>query len=440
MRLRAAATAVVAGIILLATGLGPAAATVDEAEILTALDANGRYLDLDANGLDAAADRANGNGIAFVWLDIEEDGLLATSLAEDYADGLDQLDSQYRTVVVLLGEGFGASSTAFDQADLDNALDASLDSFAAGAAANGLDTFTDNLVGSLTTATTTPSGSTSTDGGSGGGFGFGSWLLGFGAIGGGFMAIRAWINRRRSKKQAIVDMEEDRAEIKEQLKNNADRVISLGDRAIASGDNELIATYEEASATYQSVSHGVDGASTAEEVDALDDQIDQAEWQFEVIEARLDGRTPPPSPAEQEAAELPPPSAAPSAPAPSNAEPHIATSPRTGRSYPRTTTRRRRSGGGLGGALGSILGSVILGGGLGGNQSRRTQRRTGYSTGASPRMGGGLGGGVLNRGGGSSGRSRSRTRSRATSRSRSRSRSSRGRSFKGTRSRGGRSF
>ena len=73
-------------------------------------------------------------------------------------------------------------------------------------------------------------------------------------------------------------------------------MIWLGDRVIASKDPELIRIYEEASETYQAVSEAVEGADAAEAVDDLDDRIDHAEWQFETIEARLDGRPDPPPP------------------------------------------------------------------------------------------------------------------------------------------------
>ncbi len=442
LRLRLLATGILAGIFLLTAGLSSASAQASESEIVDELDRTGRYLELSDSGLESAIAQANGDGIAFAWIDEDSDGLVATSLAENYVEALDGNGSRYRTVVVLLGEGFGASSSVYDQDELERALDASVDSFAAGSPGRGLDTFTESLVGSLTTATTTPSN----DGGSsgGGGIGFGSILAFFAVIGGGFFGIRAWMNSRKRKKQAIVDMEDDRAEIKEQLKNNADRVISLGDRAIASGDDELIATYEAASATYQDVSQSVDAADTAAEVDALDDRIDHAEWQFEVIEAKLDGRPIPQSPAQAEAAALPPPTA--EQPPPPAEEPGVITSPTTGRRYPTTTPQRRRGGGmgGLTGGLGSILGSVILGGGLGGNRSRRSQRRSGgfgMGTGSigtrssrSRSGGGGLGGGVLRRGGSRSAGSRTRTRSRSRSKTRG------GRSFGGSKSRGGRNF
>ncbi len=437
-----------------AVGLvGPAAGAHSDPALIAALDEDGRYIEVSESGIGPSIDRANADGIAFAWLEQGGDSAVAVSLADDYVEDLDEIGSRYRTVVVLTSEGFAASSTVYSQAELDDALDASFDSFRVGAAGQGLDTFGDSLRQALsggTTATTTDQSGGSDE--SGGGIGFGTILLGIAVLGGGFMLVRGFSNRRKEKRQADIDMEEDRAEIREQLKNNADRVISLGDKVIARGDQNLIRQYEEASATYQDVSQSVEGAQTAAEVDELDDRIDHAEWQFEVIEAELNGLPTPRSPAERQASEeaaankpapgLPPPPQGRAPQAPS--EPPVATSPRTGRRYPTTTGRRSRRGGGLGGVLGSVLGSVVLGGGLGGgSRSRRSQRRSGglggVLGGSSPSLGGrrqtsggGLGGGVLRRGGGSR-----TTRSRQTRRTNS---SGRSRGSGRSRSRGGRSF
>ncbi len=412
----------------------PAAGAHSDPALIAALDDEGRYLELTEAGLDATLDDVNQRGVAFAWLDQRGDAAVAVSLADDYVEDLEEIDSRYHTVLVLTSEGFAASSTIYTQDELDSALDASFDDFRAGATADGVSTFSRVLTdsGAGTTASTGTDGSSDAGGG---GIGFGTILLGIAAVGAVFFLLRGFTRRRKAKQQAEVDMENDRAEIKEQLKANADRVISLGDRVIAKGDDELITRYEEASRTYQEVSQQVDGASTAAAVDALDDRIDHAEWQFETIEAGLDGRPTPPSPEQQAAAAEAanggrrggePPSGPLPPPPPAPVDSSVATSPKTGRRYPRTTGSRRRGGmGGMGGMLGSILGSVVLGGGLGGgNRSRRSQRRNG---GLDDIFGqsGGLGGGVLRRGGRSSTPTSSAGRNRRSSRSRSRG----GRSF-----------
>ena len=449
-------TGLLATVCLLTVGPAVLARTADGAEVL---DAEGRLVEpaFDA-ALESAIDRVNAEGVAFVWLDADGDDRDAVALADDYVGELDQLGSRYQTVLVVLGGGYGASSITLEADRLNDALDAAFDGFSAGAMGRGLDAFTESLAGVPVgdTGTTidsdsSPAGTSSSDSSSSddsGGFGLGSFLIALLAAGGGFLAFRAWRHRRKAKRQAEVDLAEDRAEIKEQLENNADRVITLGDRVIAKGDQELIDLYEQASRTYQDVSQSIEGAATAEEIDDLDDRIDHAEWQFEVIEADLDGRPRPPEPEPDapgsDPSQPPPPTGTPRgspvpSPAPGGAEPSVATSPRTGRTYPRSTGRssgglgRGGLGGGLGG-LGGILANIVLGGGLGGlGGSRRTQRRSGTSGpfgGSVPSRGGGsggLGGGVLRRGGSSSRSSGSRRRT-----------SSGGRSFGRSRSRGGR--
>lgn len=448
---------------------GPVAAALLDTEVVDALEVDGRLIEIGSDGdLEAAVERANAAGIAFAWLDRSGDDGTAVSLADTAVEELSARGSRYHTVLVFLGNSFAASSLTRSQVDLDDALDAALPGFADGDMGRGVDDFTSILTASGSSDTTLPpSGGGSTDGG--GGPGFGTILLVVAALGGGFLLVRRMVRGRRAKEQAEIDLAEDRAEIEEQLKNNADRVIALGDRVIARGDRELIVLYEEASATYQDVSQRIDEAENAAEIDELDDRIDHAEWQFKVIEAELDGspRPRPPTPddvltgdpdggsvddrrptgqdggdaaaSDRSARRLPPP---PERPSTRGAPRDVVTSPRTGRTYPRSsgqTRNRRRGGGGLGGALGGGLGGVladiVLGGGLGGlggSSRRTTQRRTSSRGGGLG--GGGLGGGVLRRSGSSN-----RTRSTSRPRSRSRSRSSGGRSVGGnSRSRGGR--
>ncbi len=170
---------------------------------------------------------------------------------------------------------------------------------------------------------------------------------------------------------------------------------------------------------------GLDDAATASEIDALDDRLDRAEWQFEVIEARLDGRTPPPEPRIGEGPVGRPSGRQPVPPLGGDTPPPPRTPPaprrpsgRSGRSlgddrpalgddesvFPgssrtrstRTTSTRRSSGGGMMGGLLktgllTLVMKLLLGGGLSaGSGSRRTQQRR-----SSGGYDGGVGGGVL---------------------------------------------
>ena len=407
-----------------------AAAAQNIVDIVGEIEQNGYYVEPVSNdeaALAAAVEEAQQAGVAFVWLDNSGGAAEATTLAEDIWNALDARGSRFNVVLVLLDAGYNAWGPAsLDAATMERALDDALAGFGDEAEGEGLSAFANTISGAAvgasgsgsTPTTTGSSGSSNT--GTGGGISLSSLLLPILVLGGGFWLFRNWSRSRKEDAEAKADMEADRAEIKEQLRDNADRVIDLGDRVVLSADNELIDTYEKASRTYQDVSQSVDGATTAEHVDELDDRIDQAEWELAMIEAKLDGRPVPPSPAEIEAEEA---RAAKekadeeaarraeenSRPALGRDESVVRSGSRQRSSYPRSSYptgygRRRGGFGGMGGGLGGILGSIVLGQMQRRQRSRRTQRRTssfpgGFGSGG---RSGGLGGGVLRPGGSSS--------------------------------------
>ncbi len=421
------------------TGLvapAPVGAATDIDAAADEIRQSGRYLEFGTNPeLDAAIADANARGVAFAWFDGD---LEAVEVADALADAV--RDTPYRTVLVLTNTSVGASSPTVSDPAIESGLTASESSFVAGDVAGGVAGFVTGLTGepagsTATTSSPPSTGTDQTDDSSSNGFGSTLLLLLLGGVA--VIGFLVWRGRRRTSKQVERDLEADRAEIAEQLRDNADHVLGLGDRVISSGRDDLIATYEAASAAYQDVSQSLDGATTAAEIDRLDDKIDHAEWQFESIEAQLEGRPAPPSPADvaaeadesrraTERADTGTSHRGNDRPALGADESIFDTGGRPGTGLPSGPSRRpgptprRRGGGGLGGALGgplgSILGSIVLGGMTGG-RSRRTRRRRGSSPfpgaggavlrpgGGSSRRptGGGLGGGVLRRGGSSGG-------------------------------------
>lgn len=425
----------------LATTAVPAGAqTLDE--IANTIDQDGSYLELELQSVASdAVDRANGDGVGFVYLDQENASDLPI-LTDGLLQRLDALGSSYRTLIVLDASGVWVQSLDRDTA---GAADAALPQFATGAVAGGIDTVLSVLGGGAAPAAASndaannngvaESGAATTEAVSSSSGGGVPWLLiiflGLAV----FFAVRFFSGRKRKAAALEAELAEDRAEIREQLRNNSDHVIDLGDR-IANADDDLRVMYEEAAQTFQDVSMGLEDAATAVEIDALDDRLDRAEWQFEVIEARLDGRTPPTEPTIGEGPigrpmgrqpvpplgggtrNTPPPPSAPPAPtgrsgrslgddrpALGDDESLFPGGGRSGQSRGRSSRRqrapRRRSGGGLGSMVGgmakagllSMVLKMLLGGGLNlGSASRRTQQRRspgggGYS--------GGVGGGVL---------------------------------------------
>jgi len=415
---------------LVTTAVPAGAQSLDE--IANTIDRDGSYLELELQGVaNDAVDRANADGVGFVYLDQENADDLPI-LTAGLLQRLDDAGSAYRTLIVLDASGVWVGSSDRETA---GAADAATPQFATGAVAGGIDTVLSVLgggaapdqAGGNVSGDAEGAAATSTDtatGSSGGGV---PWLLilflGLAV----FFAVRFFSGRKRTAAALEAALTEDRAEIREQLRNNSDHVIDLGDR-IANADDELRRMYEEAAQTFQDVSMGLEDAATAVEIDALDDRLDRAEWQFEVIEARLDGRTPPTEPTIGDGpigrpiGRQPVPPLGGGAPPPPSA-PQPPRSGRTGRSlgddrpalgddeslFPgsgrssrgrsgrrQQAPRRGRSRGGLGGMMGgmakagllSLVIKMLLGGGLSsGGGSRRTQQRRG--------PGGGFGGGVL---------------------------------------------
>ena len=413
----------------LATAPTPAAAqSLDD--IATTIDRDGSYLELELQGVASdAVDRANADGVGFVYLDQENADDLPI-IATGLLDRLDGLGSPYRTLIVLDSSGVWVESLDRETA---GAADAAIAQFATGAVAGGIDTVLGVLGGAVpapannadeaNTGSAASTGAPTTEASSGGGV---PWLLILFLGAAVFFAVRFFAGRKRKAAALEAALAEDRAEIREQLRNNSDHVIDLGDR-IAHADDDLRRMYEEAAQTFQDVSMGLDDAATAPEIDALDDRLDRAEWQFEVIEARLDGRTPPPEPTIGEGPFNRPPGRQPVPPLGGGTPPPPSSGPaRRGRSLgddrpalgddetlfpgggpgrgrssrrrqPAPQRRRRRSGGGMLGGMAkagllSLVIKMLLGGGLSaGSGSRRTQQRRRSGGGFS----GGIGGGVL---------------------------------------------
>jgi len=421
-----------AALLLIFGGLAPPASAQTLDQIAEEVDRAGFYADFTVGGAEAdSIERANDHSIGFVWLD-QAGGADTELIAVGVVERLESLGSGYDTVIVLDNTGVWVRSSSNSNASA--AADAATPLFASGDVAGGIDAVASALSGGPAAApaagndaavgdTTRPAANTGSTGGGTPWF----LILLLGLLG--FFAFR-WFSGKRRKSAAVSKaMKEDKAEIKEQLLNNADSVINLGDKVTTAPD-DVRQMYEEASRAYQDVSSSINDASTVEEIDSLDDRIDKAEWQFQVIEARLDGRTPPPEPnwgAPEAPVGAPSNAPRPPAPRPDGRQPvpplgrdtrrdapalgpdesifnqgqRRGGAPR-GRSHQQAPRRRSRGGGMLGGmmkaGIGSLLLRMLLGGGLGGiATSRRTQRRhVGGNRGGFGGGGrGGLGGGVL---------------------------------------------
>jgi hypothetical protein len=363
-----------AAILLLATltvGGAALAQTVDVEAVVDQIEQEGRFLERSVPAeADAAIDRANGQGVAFVRLDNSSQ---SSATAEEIFAELGSRGSSYGAVIVLTNASVFARGVNTSATSLTDSI---TQTFGGGDIAGGIDQYLANLGDDAAGGLDTPD--------SGGGF---PWIVPILLVIAGFFLINMMRGRRKTKAIETKNLEADREEIIEQLKANADRVIDLGDEVIEVKDPELISIYEEASAAYQNVSNEIRGATTPAEVDVLDDQIDKAEWQFEVIEAKLTGRTPPPFRDDDDESPRPP-APAPPPPAASPAErdaqfrrrgqPPRPLPQRNPRQRSQPQQRRAGMGGTLGGMAMSVLISMLMGGRLGQpRQSRRSSRRRG---------------------------------------------------------------
>ncbi|MFV0260511.1 MAG: hypothetical protein ACK5PP_18920 [Acidimicrobiales bacterium] len=366
---------------ILAVPAPAGAQSVDINALAGDLSESGQYLERSSgDDVDAAVANANANGIAFAELDTSAD---AIGIARQVLDSSNFDTAEYPTVLVITNSGMGAASDTWSSADIQAATDASIDAFRNRRVATGLNGFVSGL-------TSTPAPASSESSGSGGGGIFLWVLLGLVVLAAGFFGVRAITNRRKAARRAAEDLAADKAEIEEQLRSNADRVIELGDAVLNADRPDLADLYEEASTTYQTVSQAIGSAGTAAEVDALDEQIDTAEWQLMSIEAQLNNRPIPPSPAERAAAERPdeptsgPPGGHPGGPAAGSPPPPAADDGPAlgadegivgGSPYDPAPYRGGPSRSAMGG-LGGLLGGLALGrGGYYGPVSRRTRRR-----------------------------------------------------------------
>jgi hypothetical protein len=292
---------------------GVAGAVTSAAVVADAVDATGSYLEVPADDeLQTVIAEANRQGIGFARLSGSGDAVI---MARQVSAELGQRRSGYTTVVVLTADAVGAAAwrgTAPIAEILAPGAPA-FEAFARGAEAEGLRLFTRAVTGGPMPGEPAPPVDQP-----GRGVPWAALLAVIGLLG---IGAGAWllVRERGRRREEAAGAETRRAAIGEQLRDNADRIITLGDAVVSSGRSDLVDLYDEASAAYRDVSHRLDAADSPEALERLDRRLDVAEWQLQVIEARLAGRTPPPPPAEGGAPPVASPGSGP-APPPSSAD------------------------------------------------------------------------------------------------------------------------
>lgn len=268
----------------------PVAAQVDPRSVADEVDRTGSFLqpDLDDDA-QQAVEEANERGVGVVLV---SDPVPAVELSAQLDGLLASRDSRYTTVLVVTGEGAAARSRTYDSERMRALIDPgtpAFTAFAQGRRAEGIRSFAEGLDDETVAA---PVGEAESDGVDV------PWLTLLVVLALVGVGVGGWwlVRRQQEQRRETARVEAQRSEIGQQLRNNADRIIHLGDVVLARDDAELIDLYDRASGTYRDVSQSLDNAHSPDAVQRLDERLDEAEWQLEVIEARLAGRTPPPRP------------------------------------------------------------------------------------------------------------------------------------------------
>lgn len=276
--------AAIAAVLMLTAA--PALAQVSPEEAAAEARDRGYYIDpgigADQGRISDAVRLAAGEGHRFfvVLLDDNPSGG-ATTFAAAVVDRIGE-----GTVLVLSASEEGIDSTEFDQASLEDALDAGF----AASNSGGDAAYVDAVVASLTGATVP---GTSSGGGSKAGLFI---MLGF--IG--LLVLLVWWAIRRQRNATAQSEErmitEARKEIKSQLDSMANTILDISDQVSLSDTKEDNQYLEQAGATYGTALEEYEQARDLQSLEAMSDRLDEARWQLDAAAALAYGREIPPQP------------------------------------------------------------------------------------------------------------------------------------------------
>lgn len=106
----------------------------------------------------------------------------------------------------------------------------------------------------------------------------------------------ASVRSSRKKKARKVHTADSRTSTKVEIQEMSDLILDLEPRVTIANDLALKERYVAASGTYRDVLEQADQVTTGHEVADLRIEIAKARWKLDVIDAELEGRTPPPEP------------------------------------------------------------------------------------------------------------------------------------------------
>lgn len=269
---------IIAAVLILMSMALPAAGQDDQ--IVNALLDDGYYLEgrtqSEAQAVAEVIGGIEDSTLYLVELQVDIDPLgLADELLAEVGSG---------TVLVVTPFEIGWASDRYDDAAIETAVDRSLSAFDRSPAA-GLEEF----------AAALPAPSAS-----GGGLG---WLIPVGVIavvgGGIWLLVRRGRNER--EKARASRLLEAKEELDGQVAVVANYIVELSDRVTVAENDEAEDLYRAATDTFAGVQDDLPGADELAEMEGLSDRLDEARWQLEATEAKLEGRSPPPKPVDRPA-------------------------------------------------------------------------------------------------------------------------------------------
>lgn len=298
-------------------------AAAQPGDVAPVLDAQGFFVEVGSNADSVAVESAvmearfDGGALSVAVLAAEPAGG-ATIFAENTLDEMGGIG----TVFVVGPEtvGWASEGDIYTRDQLDTATDASLD--------GGSDTEVVELF--VATLIDQPVGAAEPGGGAGLPW---AWILLLVVVVGG--ALLFWRASRSSKRSKAAAMDSARAEVKRRLDDVANDIIDLEDEVAVSEIAAVPVLYESATEAYSVALKDYEKAQSPAQLMTTAEQLDQAIWQLDSVEALLDGKPVPPKP------EKPKPTAPPR-PGPSGASP-VDTPPRVPQSTYRRPTRRSSS-------------------------------------------------------------------------------------------------
>jgi hypothetical protein len=256
-------------------------AAASPSEVAPVIASDGFFIE---EGVDASSDEVgaavfdarSAGGLFYAVVLVDEPPAGATT----YADAvLDELPRQEGTVLVVGPQtvGWASNNDVWTSAELDRALDASLDAPTSGAVVSA---FVSELI------------EPSSSGGGGGGV----WLLVIGVVivgGIGFVIWRGSRSRRVSDAQRLAEV---KAKAQLQIDAIANDILDDADEISEADNADATGHFEAATAVYGEAAGRLEAATTARQVLDISAELDIATWHLDAAEAILDGKPVPPKP------------------------------------------------------------------------------------------------------------------------------------------------